>query len=124
MACFKIAVASGAFSLLASVCVLPTHVAGALSPPTTFVGIPSDNATVSGTSQLLDAGASSGASKVQYEITGGTLSNSVIATATPTYYGWLAGWNTTTVANGTYALQSVASFPGVAARQVRPSRSP
>jgi hypothetical protein len=36
----------------------------------------------------------------------------VIATATPTYYGWLAQWNTTTVPNGTYTLQSVASYGG------------
>jgi hypothetical protein len=83
-----------------------------LPPPNTFVGIPSNNATVSGTSQLLGAGASSGVTEVQYEITGGTLNDSVIATATPTIYGWLAKWNTTTVANGTYTLQSVASYGG------------
>ena len=35
------------------------------------------------------------------------LSDDVIATGTPTLYGWLAGWNTTGVANGTYTLQSV-----------------
>jgi hypothetical protein len=50
--------------------------------------------------------------RVQYEVTGGSLTNSVIATATPTIYGWLASWNTTTVSNGTYALQSVASYAG------------
>ena len=36
----------------------------------------------------------------------------MIATGTPTIYGWLATWNTTTVPNGTYALQSVASYAG------------
>ncbi len=36
----------------------------------------------------------------------------MIATATPTIYGWLATWNTTTVPNGTYSLQSVASYAG------------
>ena len=36
----------------------------------------------------------------------------MIATATPTIYGWLAAWNTTTVPNGTYTLQSVASYQG------------
>jgi PQQ-like domain len=82
-----------------------------LPPPTTYVAIPSNNATVSG-AQLLDAGASPGVTQVQYEVSGGTLNHSVIATATPTYYGWLANWNTTTVPNGTYALQSVASYGG------------
>jgi hypothetical protein len=50
--------------------------------------------------------------KVQYQVTGGSLSNAVVATATPTIYGWLASWNTTTVANGTYTLNSVASYTG------------
>ncbi len=39
---------------------------------------------------------------------GGSLSDSVIATAAATYYGWIAEWNSTTVADGTYTLQSVA----------------
>ena len=103
---------SGALILAAAVTVLPEGVAGAQTP-STFVAIPSNNATVSGSSQILDAGASSGVTQVQYEITGGTLTDSVIATATPTIYGWLAKWNTTTVANGTYALQSVATSNGV-----------
>ena len=47
---------------------------------------------------------------VQYELTGGTLNHSVIATATSTIYGWTASWNTTSVPNGTYILQSVASY--------------
>ena len=80
-------------------------------PPTTNVVLPSNAATLSGT-QYLDATASSGVTKVQYEVTGGSLTNAVIATATPTIYGWLASWNTTTVPNGTYTLQSVASYAG------------
>jgi hypothetical protein len=44
---------------------------------------------------------------VQYELTGESLNDTVVATATPTIYGWLATWNSTTVANGTYTLQSV-----------------
>jgi hypothetical protein len=83
------------------------------SPPSTSVVTPSNNATVSGTSQVLDAAASSGVTQVQYEITGGTLTDSVIATATPTIYGWLAKWNTTGVANATYTLQSVATSNGM-----------
>ena len=80
--------------------------------PTTSVIIPSNNATVSGTSQVLDAFASAGVTKVQYEITGGALTNSVIASASPTYYGWIGLWNTTSVPNGTYTLQSLASYAG------------
>ena len=105
-------VSGGGLVLAAAVTVLPVGVGGAQTP-STFVAIPSNNATVSGTSQILDAGASSGVTQVQYEITGGNLTDSVIATATPTIYGWLAKWNTTTVANGTYTLQSVATANGV-----------
>jgi hypothetical protein len=81
-------------------------------PPSTAVIIPSNNATVSGTSLVLDSTASSSVTQVQYEITGGTLTDSVIAAGTPTLYGWLAEWNTTTVANGSYSLHSVASLSG------------
>jgi hypothetical protein len=82
-------------------------------PPSTAVVLPSNNATVSGT-QDLDATASSGVTGVTYEVSGGpaNLSDHVIAAATPTIYGWLAAWNTTGVANGTYTLQSLASYAG------------
>ena len=46
-----------------------------------------------------------GMASVTFEVTGGSLSDQVVATATPTYVGWLAQWNTTTVPNGTYTLQ-------------------
>jgi hypothetical protein len=82
-----------------------------VSPPTTNVVLPSNNATLSG-SQYLDATTSAGVTRVQYELTGGSLSDTVIATGTPTIYGWLASWNTTTVPNGNYTLQSVASYAG------------
>ena len=108
----RVAGVSGGLLLAAAMTLLPVEVAGAQTP-STFVGIPSNNATVSGTSQILDAGASSGVTQVQYEISGGTVTDSVIATATPTIYGWLAKWNTTTVANGTYTLQSVATSKGM-----------
>jgi len=32
--------------------------------------------------------------------------------ATPTYVGWLAGFNSTSVPNGIYTLTSVASYAG------------
>ena len=80
--------------------------------PTTTVLIPSNGATQFGTAALLDASASANVTSVKFELTGGTLSDQVVATATPTYYGWLAQWNTTTVPNGTYTLQSVAAYSG------------
>ena len=60
---------------------------------------------------LLDAAASDpgGVAKVQFALTGGALNQAVLGTAVPTLYGYLFSFNTTTVANGTYTLQSVAS---------------
>ncbi len=77
--------------------------------PTTSVLLPSAGANLSG-NQWLDAGASGNVAvnKVEFRITGGALNDVLVATGTPTYYGWLAGWNTTTVPNGTYTLESVA----------------
>jgi hypothetical protein len=79
--------------------------------PTTAMLIPSGGASVSGTSSLLDASASANVTYVAFELSGGTINGEqLIATATPTYYGWLAEWNTTSVPNGTYKMQSVASY--------------
>jgi hypothetical protein len=80
-------------------------------PPTTAIVFPPSGATVSG-NQYLDSTASTGVTQVRYELTGGSLNDSVFATATPTLYGWLANWTTTTVPDGTYTLQSVASYAG------------
>jgi hypothetical protein len=80
-------------------------------PPSTTVGLPTNGATVTG-GQWLDARASSGVTTVVYELTGGTLHQAVIGTATPTSVGWLAGFNSKSVANGTYTLESVASYAG------------
>jgi hypothetical protein len=80
-------------------------------PPSTTVGVPSSGATVSGW-QWLDASAAPGVTKVLYELNGGTLVNDVIATGTPTYVGWLGGFNSTTVPNGSYTLTGVASYAG------------
>jgi hypothetical protein len=81
------------------------------TPPTTSVLIPSNGASVSGAQVTLDASAALnvGVNQVQFHLTGGSLNNALIATASPTIYGWLASWNSTTVPNGTYTLQSEAS---------------
>ena len=80
--------------------------------PSTTVVIPANNATVSGTNVVVDAAASPGANSVLYQLSGMGLTNQAIGTATPTVYGWLALWNSTSVPNGTYTLQSVASYSG------------
>ena len=82
--------------------------------PTTAVIVPSNNATVSGTSVSLDAAASaqqSGAtiSKVQFVLTGGTFNKTVIGTASASIYGYVYSWNTVGVPNGAYTLQSFAT---------------
>ena len=82
------------------------------TPPTTAVLIPGSGSTLSGSSSLLDASASANVTGVRYELSGGALSDQIIATATATIYGWVAQWNTTSVPNGTYALQSVAAYGG------------
>ena len=83
------------------------------TPPTTAVIIPSNGATVSGTGATLDATASAsygvGITKVQFVLTGGTYNKTVIGTADASLYGYLYGWNTTTVPDGTYTLQSLAT---------------
>jgi len=77
--------------------------------PTTSVNLPTSGSTLSG-DQWLAAGATDpvGVSSVVFELTGGTFNETPIATATSTIYGWLAGWDSATVPNGTYTLQSVA----------------
>jgi hypothetical protein len=82
-----------------------------VATPSTAVVLPSGGATISGT-QNLDATATPGVTQVQFELNGNGLSNDVVATASPTWLGWLASWDSTGVPNGTYTLQSVATYPG------------
>jgi hypothetical protein len=89
-----------------------TPSAGYPNPVTTVV-LPSGGQQLSGT-VTLDASASDTASPIgqlQYELTGGSYNDTVIANAnaTATEYGWLGLWNASTVPNGTYSLQSVAT---------------
>ena len=78
--------------------------------PTTTVLVPSSGGTESGADSVVDASASANVTSVLFELTGGSLNDKVIATGTPTVYGWLAQWNTTTIFNGSYTLQSVAYY--------------
>ena len=79
------------------------------STVSTRVLSPANGATVSGTTAL-DAAASSDepTTKVTFLLLGGTHPDAVIGTAHATWGGWIYRWNTTTVANGTYKLQSEA----------------
>jgi len=80
-------------------------------PPTTSVVIPSSSGSILSGTALLDAGAtdSGGVAEVQFALTGGSLNKTIVGRAVPTLYGYLYQLNTTTVLNGSYTLQSVAS---------------
>ena len=76
----------------------------------TAVARPSSGTTLSG-GYWLDAQTSSDnlpVTRVQFRITGGSLRFFLVGTGAKSPIGWLANWNTATVGNGTYELQSVA----------------
>lgn len=50
---------------------------------------------------------------MQFVVSGRSISDEVVGTAGPTLHGWVAEWNTTGVAHGSYTLQSVATELGV-----------
>jgi peptidoglycan/LPS O-acetylase OafA/YrhL len=68
------------------------------------------NGTVLKGTRALDASTSFlvGISHVGFQVTGGTLRNADIGTASLTHVGWVLLWNTTHVPDGTYTLRSVA----------------
>ena len=45
-------------------------------------------------------------------MTGGSLTDDIVGSALLTLYGWIFEWNSTTVGNGPYLLQSVATETG------------
>jgi hypothetical protein len=110
----RVVVVVAALGLAAATSMLPAQASSA-PPPSSQVVIPVTGATVTSTQVVLDASASPGVTQIQFELTGGTLSDFRIATATPTIYGWIAVWNSTTVVSGTYTLQSVATSEGSSA---------
>jgi hypothetical protein len=86
---------------------IPTHFKTQVS---VSVAKPSNGATVSGT-YVLDGAAVLGSSpvtKVVFRLSGGALDNQLICVASKTLVGWLCSWNTSNVANGRYALRSIA----------------
>jgi hypothetical protein len=83
-------------------------------PLNTEVLYPSPGATLSGQNSVLDATAAgtSPITSIEFELSGGSLSHAVVATGVLTLYGYIAEWDTTKVANGTYTLQSLATERG------------
>jgi outer membrane protein assembly factor BamB len=79
-------------------------------PPATSVVQPSNGATLSGTTTLV-ASASDDVtvSKVEFHLTGASYNDALIGVATPTRFGWIYNWNTASVPNDTYTLNSVAT---------------
>ena len=79
----------------------------------TDVFTPANGAKLSG-SRVLGATVTSyfRVTKVEFYLTGGSQHDTPIGTAIRSAYGWITVWNTTTVANGTYTLQSVAYGAG------------
>ncbi len=79
------------------------------TPPRTTVIYP-PNGFISKGTQTVVASASGeyGVTKVQFQISGGRLTDLLIGTAAMSTYGWYLTWNTTMVPNGTYILHSAA----------------
>ena len=72
----------------------------------TKVVVPSNGATISGTTTFSASATGSGITSVEFRLTGGSLSNALLGTATSSPYGWILTWNSGSVANGTYTLTS------------------
>jgi hypothetical protein len=72
------------------------------------VVVPSNNATVSGT-QWLDCAIPPNTTGVQFWFAG--VSVQLLGNASPTVYGWLFDWDTTTVSPGTYEVFCSADYP-------------
>jgi hypothetical protein len=80
-------------------------------PPTTSVMQPSNGATLSGTTTLVASASDDvSVSRVEFHLTGGNYNDALIGNAV-LYLGWDYAWNTKSVPNGTYALDSVAYDP-------------
>ena len=88
----------------------PTTVIVANKPLVTTVLVPSSGASVTSGS-VLDASAvgQSPTTGVNFEVTGGSLTDHVVGTATLTLYGWIAFMDMAGVPPGSYTLQSVAT---------------
>ena len=88
----------------------PARATVTVPPPTTSVTGPSNGATVAGGTWVGAVAQSPiGVVSVHFEVSGGSVSDLAVATATDTDRGWIGAWDTTDVPNGTYTLESVAT---------------
>jgi hypothetical protein len=67
--------------------------------------IPSNGATVSGTTTL-DAAHTGSVAGVEYRLSGNGYTNVLLGSAANTVYGWIYSWNTLNTPNATYTLRS------------------
>jgi hypothetical protein len=81
--------------------------------PVISVGKPRPGDVIHGLT-FIDAGATDpfGVNGVQFFVRGSNGVKSLIGSATVSKVGWLAGWDTERLANGSYWIQAVASSPG------------
>jgi hypothetical protein len=83
--------------------------------PTTAVLVPSNGATVSGKKVILDASVVYHGvpfTRLQFVLSGGPYSKTVIGTAPYTHFGAAIVWDSTGVPNGTYELQTLVTSKG------------
>lgn len=85
------------------------------SSPVTKMSTPANGAILRGATWLGASGTATIGSvkvnvdKVEFEVTGGDLKRAIIGTAGYTYLGWVDLWNTASIPNGMYRIQSIAS---------------
>jgi methenyltetrahydromethanopterin cyclohydrolase len=77
------------------------------------VTLPRNGSTVHG-KQFLDVGVSDqfDVRKVDYLLSGPGREGVNFATGSPTHYGWIGRWNTSTVPNGIYVIEAKVSDSG------------
>jgi Bacterial Ig domain len=83
------------------------------TPPTTALVKPAGGSVLHGTVFLIASASNNfGISKLQFELRADDGPSSVIDQGSRTTFGYLGGWDTDAVPNGTYSLRSVARSPG------------
>jgi hypothetical protein len=83
---------------------------GLFSEVVTRVVRPADGSVLSGNAWLdATATTSTKVTSVRFVVTGNGLHDALVGTGQQSPYGWLASWDTTTVADGTYQLRSAVS---------------
>jgi hypothetical protein len=79
------------------------------TPPSTRIVRPRNGTDLKGHQWLLASASSTvGVARVEFEIAAVNRPVAIIGIASRTSFGWLGGWNTSTVPNGTYTLSSLA----------------